>query len=78
MNLAELSHRVQATVTALQGEDGETRCALLRLGLIPGTGVRVLRAAPMGDPLQVEVAGAHLALRRDVAAYVQVAVGERA
>jgi len=42
----------------------EHALALMQLGLVPGTRVEVVRAAPLGDPLEVDVAGARLALRK--------------
>jgi Fe2+ transport system protein FeoA len=37
------------------------------LGLVPGTPVRVIRRAPLGDPLEVELRGYRLCLRRSEA-----------
>lgn len=51
---------------------GEGLSRLLELGLIPGVPVRVLRRAPLGDPLQIEVAGASFALRSEVARHIAV------
>ncbi len=36
---------------------------LMRLGLVPGTEVTVIRRAPLGDPLEVRLRGYSLALR---------------
>lgn len=52
--------------------EGEGLSRLLELGLIPGIPVKVLRRAPMGDPLQIEVAGASFALRGEVARHIAV------
>ena len=40
---------------------------LMDLGLVPGTTVRLVRRAPLGDPLEVIVRGTHLSLRRSEA-----------
>lgn len=45
---------------------------LLMLGLTPGTLVRVVRAAPLGDPIQVNIRGYNLSLRRDEAHVVNL------
>jgi Fe2+ transport system protein FeoA len=37
------------------------------LGLVPGTAVEVIRRAPLGDPLEVELRGYRLCLRRSEA-----------
>ncbi len=45
---------------------------LMELGLLPGTAVRCLRTAPMGDPLEVELRGYHLSLRKAEAATIAI------
>ena len=45
---------------------------LLDLGFVPGTRVRVLRRAPLGDPTVYELRGTQLCLRRSEAARVWV------
>jgi len=40
------------------------RKRLLELGFVPGARVTLVRAAPMGDPLEVIAGGTHFALRR--------------
>lgn len=60
-----------ATIQAVGGERGFRR-RLFELGFLPGTPVRLLAAAPMGDPLDVEVRGCRFSLRRADAAQVQV------
>ena len=45
---------------------------LMAMGLTPGTKVKVLRSAPLGDPIAIGVRSYNLALRRDDAAKVQV------
>ncbi len=40
------------------------RARLLSMGMTPGTDVRVVRFAPMGDPMELEVRGYRLSLRR--------------
>lgn len=43
---------------------------LLEMGLTPGATVRVLGRAPFGDPLELEVRGYRLSIRRAEAARV--------
>ena len=45
---------------------------LREMGLLPGTAVRLIRRAPLGCPIEFEVAGARLALRRADAAQIFV------
>ena len=49
------------------------RRRLLEMGLVPGTTVRVVTIAPLGDPLQIEVRGGQWSIRRAEAAQIQVA-----
>jgi ferrous iron transport protein A len=37
------------------------------MGLTPGADFRVIRTAPMGDPVEIQVRGFRLSLRRDEA-----------
>jgi len=46
---------------------------LLDLGFVPGTEVRVVRRAPLGDPVEYELRGYRLCLRRSEALRIQVA-----
>ncbi|NEQ46821.1 MAG: ferrous iron transport protein A [Leptolyngbya sp. SIOISBB] len=48
------------------------RSKLLSMGLTPGTHFTVKRQAPMGDPVDIEVRGYHLSLRKGEAAALQV------
>jgi len=43
------------------------------MGLTPGQALRVLRRAPLGDPMEIHVRGYRLALRLDEAAAVVTA-----
>jgi len=45
---------------------------LMSLGLTPGTRFRLLKVAPLGDPIEIEVRGFRLSLRRDEAACLEV------
>ena len=48
------------------------RHKLLAMGLTPGTAFRVTRVAPMGDPVEIELRGFSLSLRKDEASALQV------
>ena len=43
------------------------RGRLMELGFVAGTVVRVVRLAPFGDPMEVEILGYNLSLRRSEA-----------
>jgi len=45
----------------------------MEMGLLPGTAVHVLRLAPLGDPLVLQVRGSTLSIRHAEALEVEVA-----
>ncbi len=55
---------------------GPLRKRLLAMGFVPGAGVEVLRAAPLGDPVEYRVKGYCISLRREEAKLVSVSIGE--
>lgn len=52
------------------------RRRLLEMGLVPGTEVRLVNVAPLGDPLELEVRHCRLSIRRGEAEQVRVRVTE--
>ena len=69
--LAELKVMAQATVLAVDGQD-EISLRLLEMGLTPGTPVTRIGTAPLGDPLEFEIRGYRLSLRKTEAARVAI------
>ena len=49
---------------------------LMEMGLVPGARVRVVKSAPLGDPIQVCVRNYHLALRRAEAKSIEVILSD--
>jgi ferrous iron transport protein A len=47
------------------------------MGLVPGASVRVVRSAPLGDPIQVCIHDYHLALRRVEARAITVSISSK-
>lgn len=62
MNLKELSAGETAKITAVGG-NGSLRQHFLDMGVIPGAEVTVVKFAPMGDPVELEIHGYELTLR---------------
>jgi ferrous iron transport protein A len=48
----------------------------MEMGVVPGAPVRVIKAAPLGDPIEVRVRGYHLALRRAEAQTISVTTSD--
>lgn len=61
----------EAVVRQLQGEPDVAE-RLMEMGLIVGTPLKVVKFAPLGDPLEIVMRGYHLTLRRAEAAGVVV------
>jgi ferrous iron transport protein A len=53
-------------------KQGSAFLRLREMGLLPGTPIKLIRAAPMGDPLEITVRGYHLTLRKTEADHVVV------
>ena len=64
-----------ARVAAVRGTGAVAR-RLMEMGVVPGAPVRVIKAAPLGDPLEVRVRNYHLALRRSEAQTVSVVMSD--
>lgn len=75
LSLARLPIGAQARVIAVSGDGAITR-RLMEMGVVPGAPVRVIKAAPLGDPIEVRVRGYHLALRRTEAQTISVMTSE--
>jgi Fe2+ transport system protein FeoA len=60
-------------VTGVAGTD-EISVRLLEMGLTPGVEFEMIGAAPLGDPLELEVRGYRLSVRRNEAARIEVQV----
>ncbi|HKD35192.1 MAG TPA: ferrous iron transport protein A [Pirellulales bacterium] len=73
MRLNELAVGGRARVTGVAGAD-EIGTRLLEMGLTPGASVAVLGAAPLGDPIELEVRGYRLSVRKSEAARVEIDV----
>ena len=71
MTLRELKIGESAVVTAVGGE-GALRQHFLDMGLLPGVEVKLLKFAPMGDPMELLVRGYTLSLRLEEAALIEV------
>lgn len=62
MTLDQLQTGERALVTAVGGE-GALRQHILDMGVIPGTEIMLVKYAPMGDPIQLQVHGYELTMR---------------
>jgi len=71
VRLTDLQPGEEATISNLSDEqEGYDR--LRELGLSNGTPVRVIKLAPLGDPMEIKVRGYYLSLRRNMARHIHV------
>lgn len=61
----------EAVVSRLEGDPDNVE-RLMEMGLISGTSIKVVKYAPLGDPIEIVMRGYHLSLRRAEAAGVIV------
>lgn len=71
MNLAEIKEGESAILTEIGGA-GALRQHFLDMGLIPGTRVTYVKAAPMGDPIEYRIWDYELTLRLSEAEQIQI------
>ena len=69
--LAQIAVGKRGRVTQIDGDD-EISIRLMEMGLTPGVEFLVLGVAPLGDPLELEVRGYRLSIRKSEAARVEV------
>ncbi|CSB63547.1 ferrous iron transport protein A [Vibrio cholerae] len=72
MKLSQMQAGERGIILALDGLSDTVRKKLMVMGVLHNTEVVLIRRAPMGDPLQVEVRGVSIALRENIAANIDV------
>ena len=71
MTLDKIPQGVEARVSSVEVTSAHS-LRLMEMGIVPGAAVRVVKAAPLGDPIQVCVRNYHLALRCSEAKSIDV------
>jgi ferrous iron transport protein A len=69
--LAKVAIGSRVKVQRIDGAD-EVTCRLMEMGLTPGVELRLVGTAPLGDPLELELRGYRLSVRKSEAARVAV------
>lgn len=70
-NLAQLTVGASAVIKSYP-VSGPAFIRLREMGMLPGTRVTLVRVAPMGDPIEIQVRGYRLSLRKSEASQVEV------
>lgn len=71
MALDQLPVGCRCRVCTIAGDD-EVSQRLLEMGLTPGVEIAMVGTAPLGDPLELELRGYRLSVRRSEAARVEI------
>jgi len=71
VRLADIPVGGRARVTKIHAR-GELRKRLVEMGMNKGTALEIVRAAPLGDPIDIKLKGFHLSLRLKEAAEIEV------
>lgn len=75
-NLSELKIGQKAKVEKLNVDDKQIRRHLLDMGITRGVEVIIKKIAPMGDPIDIELRGYELAIRKADLKQIEVEVIE--
>lgn len=69
--LDQLTPGQAATIRKIGGE-GPVRRRMLDMGLTSGVGIEMIKASPLGDPIEYRVRGYYLSLRKSEAQMIEV------
>lgn len=71
MTLGELKPGQQGTVISV-GSAGALKRRIMDMGITPGVEIKVVKIAPLGDPIEITVRGYELSLRKVEAQQIQM------
>ena len=71
MTLDKLPIGETAVITNVGGEEA-LRCRLLDMGLTPKTKIKIVKVAPMGDPIEIHIRDYMLSIRINDAEKIEV------
>ena len=71
MTLKEISCGQSVKIKRLNG-DGPVKRRIMDMGITKGTEIKVRKVAPLGDPVEINVRGYELSLRKNDAENIEV------
>jgi len=86
--LQKLNHLMSIPLTADQLQPGQTariesirsegslKTRLMEMGVLSGTKIKLLKIAPLGDPLEIQVRGTLVSIRKQEASQIEVSLTE--
>lgn len=75
--LSELTNKQTAIITKVMGH-GAFRKRITEMGFVTGTSIRLVKYAPLKDPIEYELLGYHVSLRRSEAELIEVVTDSNA
>ncbi len=72
LRVKDLRPGESAEIVGYEGKDVVYRNKLLSMGLTKGTVFKLRKVAPLGDPVEIEVRGFNLSLRKSEADILQI------
>ena len=54
------------------GEKGTARRRLMDMGITPGVEIEIVKVAPLGDPIEINLRGYELSLRKSEAEQIKI------
>jgi ferrous iron transport protein A len=72
MKMVNMAMGTIGRIASAESVSIELQSKLYALGIFPGVEIKVLRQAPLGDPLQVRVGPSLLSIRKRDAAFIDV------
>lgn len=76
MTLDKLPLGQTATVIKINGQ-GAIRRRLMEMGIVPEAEIKMVRYAPLGDPLEFKLKGCLLSLRKEEAVIVEILLADK-
>ena len=71
MTLKEMTPGQSGRVRAI-GAGGPLKRRIMDMGITPGVEVKVIKTAPLGDPIEIHVRGYELSLRMEEALQIEM------
>lgn len=59
------------------GSSGALRRRIIDMGITPGATIIMRKTAPLGDPIEINIRGYELSIRKSEAQEIEVMVGEK-
>lgn len=71
MTLRDLKVGQSATIVK-NHTDGALKQRFMDMGITKGTVVKIIKIAPLGDPIEIEIRGYNLSIRKDDASKIEI------